>query len=245
MPPPAPASSARPVGSPPTPGVRPTVGSVSNSPKAARKQRDAARTQADLLTVATEEFARIGYFGARVDEIAAKSATTKRMIYYYFGDKEGLFTAVLEKAYADIRETEQALDLAHMPPLDALTVLIRHTFDYHEAHPGLARLVASENALDASHLRLSQRAAGVNLPIIALVADLLARGRSEGIIVREVDPLDLHLMMTSMALFRITNAPTIEATFGLRMGTREHKERQIALVTEMVLTWLTTPDSRD
>ncbi|HOI04166.1 MAG TPA: hypothetical protein PLJ48_08455, partial [Dermatophilaceae bacterium] len=102
-----------------------------------------------------------------------------------------------------------------------------------------------QNALDASHLRLSQRAAGVNLPIIALVADLLARGRSEGSIVRDVDPLDLHLMMTSMALFRITNAPTIEATFGLRMGTHEHKERQIALVTEMVLTWLTTPDSRD
>ncbi len=74
-------------------------------------RRDPERTQADLLAVATEEFARDGFFGARVDKIAARSRTTKRMIYYYFQDKRGLYTAVLEKAYADIRAREQALEL--------------------------------------------------------------------------------------------------------------------------------------
>ena len=115
--------------------------------------------------MATAEFARIGYFGARVDEIAAKSSTTKRMIYYYFGDKDGLFTAVLERAYADIRAAEKSLDLSNLPPREALARLIDHTLRWHASHPELARLVASENALDAVHLRQSSRQADRPTPI--------------------------------------------------------------------------------
>lgn len=207
------------------------------------KGRDALRTQADLLSVAADEFGRLGYFGARVDEIAAKTATTKRMLYYYFQDKEGLFTAVLEKAYADIRATEQALDLDGMSAVEALAVLIRHTFEYHDAHPQLARLVSSENALDALHRSGSEKQAGLNLPIITMIEGLLERGRSSGELCREVEAIELHLMMSALALFRITNAPTIEATFGVRMNAPEHKARQIELLTSMMTTWLTTPDA--
>ncbi len=210
-------------------------------PGASRQRRDAAKTQAELLAVATEEFARVGFFGARVDEIAARTATTKRMIYYYFTDKEGLFTAVLEKAYADIRAMEQALDLGHMAPIEGLRVLIRHTFDYHEAHPELARLVAAENAFGASHLQHSSRAAGVNLPIITLLDDLLERGRAQGFVRRPASALDLHLLMTSVALFRTTNAATIAATFGVDMRAPAYKQRIVALLTDMVLSWLATP----
>ena len=62
--------------------------------------RDAERTRAEILEVATHEFAQRGYSGARVDEIADQTSTTKRMIYYYFGGKEQLYIAVLERAYA-------------------------------------------------------------------------------------------------------------------------------------------------
>ena len=103
--------------------------------KASAPRRDPERTQADLLAVATEEFARDGFFGARVDKIAARSRTTKRMIYYYFQDKRGLYTAVLEKAYADIRAREQELELTDMAPSEAMERLIRHTIDYHDSHP--------------------------------------------------------------------------------------------------------------
>jgi AcrR family transcriptional regulator len=204
-------------------------------------QRDAARTQADLLAVATDEFARVGYFGARVDEIAARSATTKRMIYYYFTDKEGLYTAVLEKAYADIRSTEQTLDLAEHAPTEAIGLLVRFTFTYHDEHRHLARLVSAENSLDAPHLRHSRRQAGINLPIVALIEDVLSRGYANGEFVRSAKALDLHLMMSALALFRITNEPTIFATFGLDMHSQEYLEAQIELVTQMILSYLTTP----
>ena len=208
----------------------------------ARKTRSSRRSKAELLEVATAEFARVGYFGARVDEIAAKSSTTKRMIYYYFGDKDGLFTAVLEHAYADIRAAEKALDLSDLPPREALARLIDHTLRWHAAHPELARLVASENALDATHLRQSSRQAGTNLPILHTLDDILARGRADGSFVREVAAVDLHLQMSAVALFRVTNAPTIEATFGVRMNTAESLGATVAMLTEMVTTWLSTPE---
>ncbi len=207
-----------------------------------RKTRSAKRSKAELLDVATAEFARIGYFGARVDEIAAKSSTTKRMIYYYFGDKDGLFTAVLERAYADIRAAEKALDLSGLPPREALARLIDHTLRWHAAHPELARLVASENALDAMHLRQSPRQAGTNLPILQTLADILARGRADGSFVRDVAAVDLHLQMSAIALFRVTNRPTIEATFGVRMDTEESLNTAIDDLTGMVCAWLSTPD---
>ncbi len=207
-----------------------------------RKTRSALRSKAELLQVATTEFARVGYFGARVDEIAAKSSTTKRMIYYYFGDKDGLFTAVLEHAYADIRAAELALDLADVAPLPAMHRLIEHTLRWHYANPALARLVSSENALDAVHLRSSTRQAGANLPIVELVGDILARGRADGTFARDVSALDLHLRMTALALFRVTNAPTVEATFGVRMDTPESLDRAVQGITSMICTWLCTPD---
>lgn len=209
------------------------------------KRRDAARARAELLGIATQEFARVGYFGARVDEIAARSSTTKRMIYYYFGDKDGLFTAVLEHAYADIRAAEKALDLSHLSPRDALARFIDHTFRYHAAHPELARLVASENALDAVHLRQSSRQAGTNLPILQTLDDILVRGRADGSFVRDVSAVNLHLQMSAIALFRITNAPTIDATFGVRIDSTESLEVFIATMTDMVCTWLATPAAAD
>ncbi|MFT4218185.1 MAG: TetR/AcrR family transcriptional regulator [Micropruina sp.] len=209
---------------------------------AARRTRSAPRSRAELLDVATAEFARLGYFGARVDEIAAKSSTTKRMIYYYFGDKDGLFTAVLERAYADIRAAEKALDLTHLPSREALARLIDHTLRWHDTHPELARLVASENALNATHLRRSSRQAGTNLPILQTLDDILARGRADGSFVREVAAVDLHLYMSAVALFRVTNAPTIQATFGVRMDTPGSLDAAIADLTAMVCAWLRTPD---
>src|SRR5271156_3529378 len=111
----------------------------------ADRTRDPERTKADILTVATKEFASHGLSGARIDTIAALMRTSKRMIYYYFGSKEGLYLAVLEKVYGDIRSVEQELDLANLPPTDAIRRMIEFTFDYEEAHPDFIRLVSIEN----------------------------------------------------------------------------------------------------
>ncbi len=207
-----------------------------------RKPRDSAKAKADLLAVATEVFSRLGYYGARVDEIADRSTTTKRMIYYYFGDKDGLFTAVLERAYADIRAAEAALNLTGLPPLEALTTLIAHTFRWHAAHPEAARLISAENALKAAHLRRSQQHTDTNRPIIALIDDILARGLADGPFVRKASALELHLQITALALFQVTNAATIDATFGVDLTEPENVERAAATLASMMTTWLCHDD---
>ncbi len=90
-----------------------------------QRLRDPERTKKEILEVATEEFAKSGFAGARVDEIASRTRTTKRMIYYYFGSKERLYIAVLEKAYEDIRVTEQNVDVENLDPVTA-RCRIRH-----------------------------------------------------------------------------------------------------------------------
>src|SRR5438067_13812457 len=118
----------------------------------AERVRDPQRTRAEILEVATSEFANNGYAGARVDEIAAKTRTTKRMIYYYFESKQGLYLAVLERAYATIRSLEQEVDVEHLDPVQAIRQLAALTFDHHESHPDFIRLVSIENIHGAEHL---------------------------------------------------------------------------------------------
>ena len=80
-----------------------------DSAKETGRTNDPARTMAEILQVATHEFADKGLTGARIDAIAAATRTSKRMIYYYFGSKEGLYIKVLEEAYRHIRAIEADL----------------------------------------------------------------------------------------------------------------------------------------
>ena len=116
------------------------------------RQRDAERTRQDILDEATREFADRGFAGGRIDEIAERTRTTKRMIYYYYGGKEQLFVAVLERAYAEIRAAEQTIDVDHLAPADAIRRLAELTFDHQESHPDFSRLVAIENIHRAEHI---------------------------------------------------------------------------------------------
>jgi len=178
--------------------------------------------------VATREFADQGYAGARVDEIAAQTRTTKRMIYYYFGGKEQLFVAVLEQAYAEIRRAEQTIDVDHLAPTDAIRRLAELTFDHHEAHSDFIRLVSIENIHHAEHIAGRDDFAGQNSPAIELIDAILERGRRDGAFTRDVDAVDLHMIISSFCVFRVANRHTFGAIFdrdltdpGLRDGYRQ------------------------
>ena len=203
------------------------------------RQRDADRTRAEILDLATREFADRGYAGARVDEIAAKTSTTKRMIYYYFGSKEQLYVAVLERAYQMIRSVEQELDVEHLDPVDAIRQLAELTFDHHESHPDFIRLVSIENIHRAEHLRKSPMLSGLADPAVAVLGRILERGRESGVFREDVDALDLHLMISSFCVFRAANRHTIQAIFNRDMLASEHRKHYRAMLGEMVLGYVT------
>ena len=201
------------------------------------RQRDPERTRAEIMAVATSEFARAGYSGARVDKMAALTSTTKRMIYYYFGGKEQLYVAALEQAYGEMRAIEQQLNLQHLCPEEAIRTLAEVTFDYHDKHPEFSRLVAIENVHDAEHVQDSQLG-GLNSPILVLIQSILDRGYREGVFHREVKAIEVHTLMTALCFFRVSNRATVKAIFGYDMAAPRTRRRQRLLIAEMSLSWL-------
>ena len=203
----------------------------------ADRRRDRERTRAEILDVATEHFAEHGYSGARVDEIAEQTRTTKRMLYYYFGSKEGLYTEVLERAYTQIRAAEQEVDVEHLEPVAAIRRLAELTFDHHEAHPDFIRLVSIENIHRAEHMRASGRFADLNTPAIDLIAAILERGRD--VFTREVEAVDVHMMISAFCVFRVANRHTWETIFERDPLDPALRERYRRMLGDMVVDYLT------
>ncbi len=205
----------------------------------APRQRDAAQTRAEILEVAAQEFADAGYAGARVDKIAARTRTTKRMIYYYFAGKEELFIAVLEQAYAGIRRAEQSIDVEHLDPIAAIRRLAELTFDHHQANPEFVRLVSIENIHRAEHLKRSTSFPSINSPAIELISEILERGRSAGVFHRDIDAVDLHMMISAFCVFRVANQYTFGALFDRDLTSPERRDHYRQMLSDMVVTYLT------
>jgi AcrR family transcriptional regulator len=184
--------------------------------KAARPEprtNDPERTMADILEVATREFAEKGLAGARIDAIAEAMRTSKRMIYYYFGSKEGLYLRVLEDAYRRMRAMEADAHLDDLPPEDALRRLVAQTLDYQWGHPEFCRLVQNENIHRAQYLAQSKTIRKLNVPAIEGLKRVLERGQKEGVFRGSLDPVDLHMSISALAVFHISNRHTFSLIF--------------------------------
>jgi AcrR family transcriptional regulator len=177
------------------------------------RTNDPARTMADILEVATREFAEKGLAGARIDAIAEAMRTSKRMIYYYFGSKEGLYLAVLEESYRRMRAMEAEAHLDDLAPEDALRKLVGHTLDYQWAHPEFARLVQGENIQRAQYLARSKSIRKLNVPAIEGLRRVLERGQKEGVFRAGIDPVDLHMSISALAVFHVANRHTFSLIF--------------------------------
>ena len=206
---------------------------------AAERTRDAARTRGEILDVATAEFAARGYNGARVDEIAALTRTTKRMIYYYFGGKEQLYIAVLQRAYARIRAAEQRVTVGDLDPVTAVRRIAEVTFDHHEANPDFIRLVSIENVHNAEHVRELAARVDLGTPVVRLLDDLLTRGRRDKAFRPDVDAIDVHMMISAFCCFRVANRHTFGAIFGRDLVDPARREHYRRMCGDMVVSYLT------
>jgi AcrR family transcriptional regulator len=202
--------------------------------------RDPERTRQEILDVALREFARNGYAGARVDEIAANTRTTKRMIYYYFGGKEQLYIAVLEHAYSVARDAERYLDVEHLDPVTAIRTLAELNFDHHESHPDFISLVASENINRGEFIAKSPGLGELNTLAVTVIAAILKRGYASGAFTRQVEAIDVHMMISSFCFFRMSNRYTFGAIFGLDMIEPSRRDHYRRLLGDMIVSYLTS-----
>jgi len=196
--------------------------------------RDPERTRARILAAATAEFSRYGLGGARVDRIAAEADTNKRMLYYYFGNKEGLFLAVLEATYAHIRSAETQLDLDAVEPLEGIRRLVAFTWRYYLENPHFLTLLNSENLHQARHLKNSKRIAAMHSPFIATIADLLQRGEAGGTIRAGIDPVQLYISIAALSYFYLSNNHTLSTVFVRDLLSPRARSARLRHMTELI-----------
>ncbi len=201
-------------------------------------RRDPERNQGRILRAATEEFARHGPGGARVDRIAARAGTNKRMLYYYYGNKDDLFLEVLEAAYARIRNAEKALHLAEVDPAEGIRRLVEFTWQYYLEHPEFLTLLNSENLHRGRHVKRSRRIAAMHSPFVATIRDLLERGVRAGKFRRGVDPVQLYISIAGLGYFYLSNRYTLSNIFRRALHAPRHRAERLRHMTEVVLGYL-------
>jgi len=199
---------------------------------------DAEKSLADILEVATAEFADKGLAGARIDEIAAATRTSKRMIYYHFESKEALYIAVLEAAYRRIRAIEAELHLEDLAPEDALRKLVAFTFDYQHDNEPFIRLVMNENMHRGEYLARSSIIQELNVPAIDAVSRVYRRGVEGGVFRRDVDPIDLHMSISALCFFNVANRYTFSLIFKRDLTSPAALRARRDSVVEMVVRYL-------
>jgi AcrR family transcriptional regulator len=206
--------------------------------KKSAQARNPAATQERILVAATKQFAHLGFDGARVDRIAEEAAINKQMLYHYFGDKDELFTAVLERAYADIRSKEAALELDPLPADQAILKLVEFTWNYYLSKPDFIRLLNSENQLEARHLKASRKTRPINTGHLELAKKLLARGVKEGNVRKDLDPMQLHVNIAALGFFYLMNRHTLSTVFERDLSSRAMLRKRLGVMKDMLARWI-------
>ena len=202
------------------------------------RSRDADRSQLAILASARDEFSARGLAGARMDSIAERAGLNKRLIYYYFGSKDDLFLAVLERVYADIREAEQRLHLEEIDPVEAIRQLVSFTWNYYLEHPEFITLLNSENLHCAAHLKRSERIQEMNSPLVQLLDTVLERGRRDDLFRAGVDPVQLYISIASLCYFYLSNNHTLSAIFGRDLRAPKAMAQRLSHMTDLVLGYV-------
>ena len=202
------------------------------------ERRDPARTREQILQAAIVEFSVNGFAGARIDKIAARAGVNKRMIYHYYGNKDDLFQAVMERTYDDIRTKESQLSLSDMDPQGAMRRLVEFSFGYFTENPHFTRLLNIENLYRARHIKGSQRVRKMHSPLVEMIEDILARGRAKGVFRDDVDPIQLYTSVAALGYFYFSNVHTLSAIFDVDFAAPPARERRLAHIVDVIMSYL-------
>ena len=211
---------------------------------AMRKPKAPEANRARILAAATAEFAGRGYDGASMDAITARTQTTRALINYYFGSKEKLYLAVLERVYAEIRDAERKLELDHLAPVEAIRRIVEFTYDYYVAHEYFVRLVVAENQAKGRHMKRFPALRTINRPIVDMLGRVIARGQADGEFRHDVDPIDVHMAIAALGMFNVTNQYTFGTLFQRAMGAKGDVPSRRRMVADMILSWLAPASTR-
>lgn len=203
-----------------------------------RNEERSLRTRKLILEAAYAEFSARGLGGARVDEIARQAGINKRMLYHHYGNKDALFLAVMEEAYRRIRTYESGLSLEALDAETGMRALVGATFDYFIEHPEFITLLNDENMHRARHIERSEKVQEMHSPLVRMIADLLDRGRRDGIFHDHCDPIELYISIAALGYFYFSNIHTLSTIFGRDLRTANEVRTRREHVIEVIMGYL-------
>jgi AcrR family transcriptional regulator len=205
------------------------------------RRRNAAATRGRILDAAKEEFAARGLKDARIEDVAGRAGANRRMIYYYFGSKDGLYLAALESVYAQLMDEERKIDVDKLHPVQAITELVRLKIDHYTQHPEFIAFLNMENLYRAEHLKHSKRIADFKAPFTEIIARVLERGQRSGLFRSDVDPVDLYISICALGYLYFSNQYTLGVIFGRDLITPPALQRRKTSIADMIVSYLTQP----
>lgn len=218
--------------------IRKTTG---GKPLSRARKRDSERTKRAILTSALEEFSQHGYSGARIERIAKTARCNIRMLYHYFGNKEDIYVAVLERAYENIRARENEINLKLEEPLEGIMKLMRFTFEYFASNPQFEGLLRSENMMRGRFVLGSKRVSQTARPLRDGIADLLRRGRASGVLRPDLDPVQLYVTIAALSRFHLENAYSLSALLETDLTLGKWRKERLSHACALLQAYVTTP----
>jgi len=126
---------------------------------------------------AREEFAKRGYAGARVEQIARRAGVNKQLLFYYYHSKRGLFQAVLTEAAGELENALTGLALPSGGPLERLRLTLQAQFEFLARNPQIVAVLGQGTRSNAAFA-----------PAIKRLVVLLAEGQGLGQVRDDLDP---------------------------------------------------------
>jgi AcrR family transcriptional regulator len=208
--------------------------------QAAPRKRDAEATRTKILYAAMDEFAARGLPDARIEDVAARAGANRRMIYYYFGSKEGLYLAALEMVYQELIDEERKINVDKMSPINAIAALVSLKIDHYTHCPRFIAFLSMENLYHARHLKQSKRLREFKTPLTEIIGRVLERGQRAGIFRSKIDPVDLYISICALGYMYFSNQHTLSVIFGRKLTTPKALKKRKATISDIVISYLTT-----
>jgi TetR/AcrR family transcriptional regulator len=205
------------------------------------RQRNAIKTQEEILTAAHAEFAKKGYDGARIEAIVTRAKVSKNLIYHYFGSKEGLYIRVLERTYETLRQRQDQIPVHGLDPVSALTALCEETFQVFVDEPGIIVMLNTENLHRGRHLAKSPVIRHLYARLATTLDSILERGMQSGVFRPNIDPVELYISISALGYFSLSNRFTLSILFDRDLKAPARLRERKAHIVDMILRFVSTP----
>lgn len=208
------------------------------------RKRDAAATRARILGAAMEEFAAKGLPDARIEDVAIRAGANRRMIYYYFGSKEGLYLAALEAVYSELLDEERKIDVKNLDPIEAIAELVSMKIDHYTNYPRFITFLNMENLYRARHLKRSKRIGEFKAPFTEVIARVLKRGQRAGLFRKGIDPVDLYISICALGYMYFSNQYTLGVIFNRNLTSPKALQKWKLTIVDLIISYLSRDDRR-